>query len=73
MSWQCPDHGSAWYCPDDCQPFLDMVNEQIAEARGGTFVRLSVVDGVMYRQDFRNHQPIGEPRVWRSRVRQEEQ
>lgn len=74
MSWQCPVHGSAWYCPEDCVPFANMIDEQIDEARSGNFVRLRVdADGVMWRQDFRNHQPVGEPREWRTRRRKGDQ
>jgi hypothetical protein len=65
----CPVHaepgadvGHAWPCPDDCLDFLDELERRVQDVTvHGNFVRMSVVDGVLYRQHFRDHKPTGEP------------
>lgn len=58
----------AWNCPDECPDFLAELERRINDIKiQGNFTRMQVTDGVMYRQRYQNHQPIGEPepvRAW---------
>jgi hypothetical protein len=57
------DELDAWACPDDCKEFLAELERRIDDVQvHGNFTRMSVVDGVWYRQTFRNHKSIEQPR-----------
>jgi hypothetical protein len=69
----CPVHaepgadvGHAWPCPDDCPGFLAELERRIEDVQvHGNFTRTwRDEDGVFYKQEFRNHEPVGEPERW---------
>lgn len=71
MTGHCPVHADAdadeayaWACPVECEHLLDELERRIDEVRKGNFVRMTNRDGVLYRQSFRDHQPIEEPVEW---------
>lgn len=66
----CPDHGSsvdrlrAYACPDDCTHFIAMIEKQIEEVKAGHFFRRYRDDeGLTWSQEYRDHEPHGEPRT----------
>lgn len=73
---RCPVHAEpdavladAWPCPEDCLEWLEKIEYEINEIRvNGNFTRLTVKGGVMWRQVYRNHQPLGDPMLVRIRT-----
>lgn len=70
---RCPVHdhpdsqpNESWGCPEDCPDWLTEVDRVVEDVQiHGNFIRTIMTDGVVYRQTFRNHQPVGEPVAWR--------
>jgi hypothetical protein len=53
--------------PEDDPQFLAELERRIEDIKlHGDFVRTQVIDGVIYKQTYRNHQPHGEPVAWRA-------
>lgn len=72
---RCPAHAQpdadllhAWPCPDECEHFLAELERRIEDVQiHGNFTRLSTDEnGTQWWQTFRNHQPIDEPKAWRT-------
>jgi hypothetical protein len=58
----------AWSCPDDCPEFLAELERRIEDVKvHGDFTRVFARRGVLWRQKFRDHKPVGRPRVFLSR------
>jgi len=76
---RCPEHAEpqgdaldAWPCPDDCPDFLAELERRIDDIKlNGNFIRVTTIDGVQSRQEFRNHHPVGEPTVRMVRSQEE--
>ncbi len=65
---RCPVHvdphhpDQAWPCPDECPDYLAELDRRIEDVKvNGNFTRVSLVDGFYERQQYRSHQPVGEP------------
>lgn len=58
-----PDVLNAWCCPDDCEHFHRELQRRINDVKiNGNFYRIwSGDDGLRWKQQFRNYQPVGEP------------
>lgn len=70
---RCPVHSTpgasvldAWACPCGCEHFTAEIDRRIDDiVVHGNFSRIARgEDGLMYRQQFANHEPVGEPVVW---------
>lgn len=72
---RCPQHAFSdsddklddWPCPADCWHFEQELLRRVHEVKvRGNYVSLETDDdGVMWRQVYRNHRPVGERTLWR--------
>lgn len=62
-----PDAGEfeRWSCPLECEHFTAELDRRIHDVQvNGNYTRLTKIDGVMCKQQFRNHEPLEEPKPW---------
>lgn len=62
----CPVHAAdgqdPWDCPEGCPDWVQHCDDVIEDIKvNGNYTRISVIDGAMLRQKYRNHLPVGEP------------